>query len=171
MFRDGKFNTPSGRIEFYTEKPSSRSQEGSSMTYRLPTFLPPVEAWPDSTLAKKYPLSYCQSGSKFRVHTQYFNTPWLREIDPSPSVEMNPTDATTRGITEADIVEVFNDRGSVRLKAKLNDGIRPGTVNIKRGWARTQFIAGHSQALVADYRNPVTLNCSFFDTLVEVRKV
>jgi len=83
---------------------------------------------------------------------------------------MNPADAGSRGIAERDVVEVFNDRGSVRLMARMNNGIRAGMVNIVRGWAGSQFIVGDSQGLIADHRNPVTLNCSFFDTLVEVRK-
>jgi molybdopterin-containing oxidoreductase family molybdopterin binding subunit len=171
-FKDLKFGTPSGRIEFYSEKLQSRSDaEGEEYQHKLPVFLPPIEAWPDNPLSKKYPLTCYQAGSRFRVHTQYFNIPWLREIDPYPSVEMNPADAGARQIREGDVVEVFNDRGSVRLRAKLNDGIRPGMVNIVRGWARKQFISGCSQELIADHRNPVTLNCSFFDTLVEVKKV
>jgi anaerobic dimethyl sulfoxide reductase subunit A len=171
-YRDGKFATKSGRIEFYNENLTSRSgQPAETSSDRLPAFHPPIEAWPDNPSAKKYPLVLNQAGSRFRVHTQFFNTPWLREVDPSPMVEMNPADADARRITEGDVVEVFNDRGSVRLKAKLSEGIRPGMVNISRGWARTQFIAGSSQSLIADYKNPRTLNCAFFDTLVEVKRV
>jgi molybdopterin-containing oxidoreductase family molybdopterin binding subunit len=170
-FQDGKFNTPSGRIEFYNETVTSRSSGGKELEYKLPVFLPPIEAWPDNALAKKYPLVCCQTGARFRVHTQYFNIPWLREIDPRPSVEMNPSDAQPRGIRDGDSVEVFNDRGSVQLWAKLSNAIRPGMVNIARGWATQQFLGGASQTLIADYRNPLTLNCSFFDTLVEVKRI
>jgi molybdopterin-containing oxidoreductase family molybdopterin binding subunit len=160
-FTDGKFNTPSGRIEFYNEK----------LEQKLPTFLPPIEAWPDSALAKKYPLVCLQAKTKFRVHSQYFNIPWLREIDPYPFVEMNPADAQNRGVGNGDIVDVFNDRGKVRLKAKLNDALRPGAINISKGWSRKQTIQGSLQELIFDYKNPDTMNCSFFDTMVEVKKV
>lgn len=170
-FKDGSFGTPSGRMEFYNETLVARSPTTGESGQKLPVFLPPIEAWHENSLSEKYPLACYQAGSKFRVHTQYFNIPWLREIDPSPFVEINPADAETRGIVQGDVVEVFNDRGSVRLKAKLSNGIRPGMVNIARGWAGSQFMAGSSQQLIADHRNPITLNCSFFDTLVEVKKV
>jgi anaerobic dimethyl sulfoxide reductase subunit A len=160
-FTDGKFNTPSGRIEFYNE----------ALEPKLPVFLPPVEAWPDSDLAKKYPLVCLQARTKFRVHTQYFNIQWLREVDPFPFVEMNPADAEQRDLADGDIVDVFNDRGSVRLKTKLNDAMRPGTVNISKGWSKKQLMAGSLQSLIFDYKNPENLNCAFFDTLVEVKKV
>jgi anaerobic selenocysteine-containing dehydrogenase len=169
-YQDGKYSTPSGRIEFYNETVLSRSS-AKELEYKLPVFLPPIEAWPDTALAKKYPLVFCQSGTRFRVHTQYFNIPWLRELDPRPFVEMNPSDAGARGIQNGDAVEMFNDRGNVKLLAKLNNAIRSGTVNLPRGWANQQFIGGASQALIADHRNPLTLNCSFFDTLVDVKKI
>jgi molybdopterin-containing oxidoreductase family molybdopterin binding subunit len=160
-YTDGKFRTSSGRIEFYTER----------LEEKLPTFHPPIEAWPENPLASKYPLACTQAGARFRIHSQYANIPWFREIDPYPAVELNPADAVARSISEGDVVEVFNDRGKVRLRAKLNRGIRPGMVNISRGSPTKQFISGNSQELIADHRNPHTLNCSFFDTLVEVRKV
>jgi molybdopterin-containing oxidoreductase family molybdopterin binding subunit len=160
-FADGKFSTPSGRIEFYNEK----------LGQQLPTFLPPIEAWPDTDLAKKYPLQCLQAKTKFRVHSQYFNIQWLREIDPYPFVEMNPADAQHRGVSDGDVVDVFNDRGKIRLKAKINDALRPGMINISKGWSRKQTIQGSLQELIFDYRNPDTMNCSFFDTMVEVKKV
>jgi molybdopterin-containing oxidoreductase family molybdopterin binding subunit len=154
------FRTPSRRIEFYSEK----------LSEKLPVFHPPIEAWPDNPLASKYPLVCIQAGSRFRVHTQYSNTPWLRELDPHPLVEINPSDAKLRGVNDGDVVEVYNDRGHVKLHAKLNEALRPGMVNISRGCTTSQFIEGNSQQLIADHRNPDTLNCSFFDTLVEVKK-
>ncbi len=160
-FTDGKFNTPSGRIEFYSEK----------LQQKMPAFLPPIEAWPDNPLAQKYPLICLQCKTKFRVHSQYSNIQWLREIDPFPFVEINPADAQTRSIAEGDIVNVFNDRGSVTLKARMNNGLRPGTINLSKGWSQAQLIAGNLQQLIFDYKNPDTMNCSFFDTLVEVKKV
>jgi anaerobic selenocysteine-containing dehydrogenase len=160
-FADGKFSTPSGRIEFYNE----------ALQQKLAVFLPPIEAWPNSDVAKKYPLVCLQARTKFRVHTQYSNIQWLREIDPYPFVEMNPADAKQRDLAGGDTVDVFNDRGSVRIKVKLNDGMRPGTLNISKGWSKKQLMAGSLQELILDYRNPDNMNCAFFDTMVEVKKV
>jgi molybdopterin-containing oxidoreductase family molybdopterin binding subunit len=177
-YEDGNYPTQSGRIEFYSERvilnyPWAYPALGIPVTMGvnpLPHFNPPVEAWPDNPLTKKYPLVLIQQHSKWRVHSQWYEAVWLRELDPEPYVEMNPKDAEARGIKNGDVVNVFNDRGWVRLKAKLNPSLRPGLVNIDKGWQRSQFAAGSYDELTAAHKNPITLNCSFFDTLVEVQK-
>jgi molybdopterin-containing oxidoreductase family molybdopterin binding subunit len=136
----------------------------------LPRFRPPAEAWFENPLAGKYPLVCIQKHPLWRVHSQWFNIPWLRELDPFPHVDINPADARARSITEGDLVDVFNDRGSATLKARLTEALPPGMINIDKGWQRSQFAAGGYQELTSDRKNPITLNASFFDTLVEVRK-
>ena len=171
--KGGKFSTPSGRAEFYVEDPKPYVYFGQ--TYdpegeRLPNFRPPIEAWPDNPLYKKYPLVCITTRERWRVHSQWSKTPWLRELDPEPTVKINPKDAKKRGIKNGDIVEVFNDRGHVVLKAILSEAIRPGMINIARGWELNQHIEGSCQELTASHFNPVTVNQSFFDVLAEVRK-
>jgi molybdopterin-containing oxidoreductase family molybdopterin binding subunit len=177
-YKDGNYPTLTTRIEFYSERvilnyPLTYPALGISVTMGvnpLPHFRPPVEAWPSNQLTKKYPLVLMQQHSKWRVHSQWYDVLWLREIDPEPYVEMNPKDAEARGIKNGDVVNVFNDRGWVRLKVKLNPSLRPGLVNIDKGWQRSQFIAGSYNELTAAHKNPITLNCSYFDTLVEIQK-
>jgi anaerobic selenocysteine-containing dehydrogenase len=177
-FSDYNFPTPSGRIEFYAERvivnfPYTYPALGVLVTDGgdpLPRFRPPAEAWFENPLAGKYPLVCIQKHPLWRVHSQWFNIPWLRELDPFPHVDINPADARARSITEGDLVDVFNDRGSATLKARLTEALPPGMINIDKGWQRSQFAAGGYQELTSDRKNPITLNASFFDTLVEVRK-
>jgi len=169
-----KFRTPSGRLEFYLEDPKPRLDCGIAIDQsreRLPSFEPPAEAWPDNPLKKKYPLVYHTVRQRWRLHSQWFNTPWLRELDPEPQVSMSPVDAKVRGISDGDVVEVFNDRGHVVLKAKLSEAQRPGMVSVPKGWRRDQFIAGSYQELTSDHLNTSTYNQCFYDVLCEVKKV
>jgi anaerobic selenocysteine-containing dehydrogenase len=161
------FTTPSGRFEFYSERLKKFGQE-------LPIYLEPLES-ARQTLAQRYPLSYLSTHSRFRAHSQFANISWLRELDPEPVLEMNPVDAEKRGIRDTDIVVVFNDRGRVKLKAKIHEGIRPGVVNIPQGWEPSNYIEGSHQALTHDVINQVQQsvfvpNPAYSDNLVEVQK-
>jgi molybdopterin-containing oxidoreductase family molybdopterin binding subunit len=164
-FLDKHFLTPSGRVEFYVERGVEFGQE-------LPIYIEPEEGSPQKQLAKKYPLIFLQSHSRFHVHTSFANNPDLLEINPEPYVEINPVDAKKRNITDDDLVAVFNDRGEVKLKARLNEGIRPGVVDIHHGWWAKQFDEGSYQDLTHEKINPALAipNFSYFDCLVEIKK-
>ncbi|HNX92253.1 MAG TPA: molybdopterin-dependent oxidoreductase [Syntrophomonas sp.] len=169
-----KFPTPSGRLEFYLEDPQPRIDCGIPIDQereRLPVFTPPFEAWPGNPLMEKYPLIYHTARVRWRLHSQWADTPWLRELDPEPTVQIHPQDAAPRGIKSGDMVEIFNDRGHVVLKAILSDGLRPGMVSVPKGWRRDQFKAGSFQELTHDRLNTSSYNQSFYDVLCEVRKV
>jgi molybdopterin-containing oxidoreductase family molybdopterin binding subunit len=120
---------------------------------------------------KKYPLVYHTVRQRWRLHSQWHGTPWLRELDPEPLVKIHPEDAEKRGIRTGDVVEVFNDRGHVVIKAVLSEEMRPGMVSVPKGWQRHQFIEGSYQELTQDHCNTTDYNQSFYDVLCEVRKV
>jgi anaerobic selenocysteine-containing dehydrogenase len=47
---------------------------------------------------------------------------------------MHPDAARARGINEGDWVIVQSPHGSMKIKAQVNPGIRPGTVMALHGW-------------------------------------
>ncbi|MFM2364001.1 MAG: hypothetical protein RLZZ316_2903, partial [Bacteroidota bacterium] len=51
-------------------------------------------------------------------------------------LEINPADAAKRHIKENDVVEVFNVRGNVRVKAKFSYDIKPGVVFMPMHWGK-----------------------------------
>lgn len=51
-------------------------------------------------------------------------------------LEIHPEDAGKRNIHENDVVEVFNKRGNVRVKAKLSTDIKPGVVFMPMHWGK-----------------------------------
>ncbi|MBI4594959.1 MAG: molybdopterin-dependent oxidoreductase [Candidatus Tectomicrobia bacterium] len=165
---DQKFPTRTGRIEFYAEKLAPLGEA-------LPVYKPPKEGR-ENPLVKKYPLVFVQRHSNFRTHSMYANVSWLLELNPEPLVEMNPVDARTRGINEGDMVLVYNDRGKAKLKARLNEGVKAGVVDIAQGWWFHQFGEGGFNCLTYEDRNPAQelvyeANSGFNDVLVEVEKV
>ncbi|MGA8858300.1 MAG: molybdopterin-dependent oxidoreductase [Candidatus Bathyarchaeia archaeon] len=163
------FPTPSGRIEFYVE---------SLIPYNmpLPIYKEPIEASPSNALYQKYPLVMITSHTKFRTHTQWNNLPWLREIIPRSFLEIHPTDAQARGISDGDTVNVFNDRGSIQLMARITNGIRPGVVNAYQGdWQEfpTAAVNMLTHQKVNEAQSVVFLfqsNTAYYDILVDVKK-
>ena len=48
-------------------------------------------------------------------------------------VRMHPADAAARGITEGDIVRLYNERGACLAGAVLSEALRPGVVQLSTG--------------------------------------
>jgi anaerobic selenocysteine-containing dehydrogenase len=172
----GVFPTATGRAQFYQENPMTNFDYGQEIDYskeRLPYWEHPNEVYDENPLKEKYPLAMFQEHQRWRTHTQWGGSaaPWLREMDPEPTIKLNPADAAPREIKSGDIVKVFNDRGYVVIKAVLNDGVRPGMVNIPKGWEAEHFIGGHYQDLTSGVSSNVCANHPFFDVLVQVEKV
>jgi ferredoxin-nitrate reductase len=51
-------------------------------------------------------------------------------------VEIHTEDANNRGIKNNDVVEIFNARGTVRVKAKFSDDIKQGVVFMPMHWGK-----------------------------------
>ena len=138
-FRDdpvGKpLNTPSGKIEIYSERLATIAQtwelkEGEVIS-PLPQYVETKESH-SAPLAQTYPLQMISYHFKGRTHSTYHNIDWLREVAPD-EVWINPIDAQSRGIKAGDTVHVFNDRGRVEIKAKVTPRIMPGVTAIAQG--------------------------------------
>lgn len=128
--------TPSGKIEIYSERlakiASEWELEKDECISALPQFTPTFEMPGFDPLSKKYPLQCYGYHFHGRVHSSYHNVPWLREQHPD-HVIINPIDAQSRGIETGDWVKVFNDRGAVRVRAKVTPRIIPGCTSIPQG--------------------------------------
>lgn len=72
----------------------------------------------------------------YRLHSQMANSARLRAlymVEDREPVRLNRADAEARGIAEGDLVELYNDRGTVIAGAILSDEIRPGVVSLYEG--------------------------------------
>ena len=72
----------------------------------------------------------------FRLHSQMDQSERLRElykIQGREPVRINSEDAASRGIEDGDLVELYNDRGTVIAGAVISDDIMPGVVSIYEG--------------------------------------
>jgi len=140
----------------------------------LPVYLESMES-PLSELANKYPLVLLSTHPRNRIHSSMANVDKLRKMDPEPRLEIHPDDARRRNIKDNDTIHVFNDRGKVKLKAKLSNKIIQGVVNIEQGWWPEHYSEGHHNELTHERINPAQRiifepNAAFYDVLVDVKK-
>lgn len=179
-YYDTHFLLQDFRVSFYMETPVPINYYGEDIDIeleRLPYFMPPAEGWNETAggyeknpLSDTYPLIYMQTHSRYRTHTTTGYNPWLLELQDGPALHMNALDAESRGLSEGELVRVFNDRGFVVVKLHINNGMRPGVVNLPHGWQEDQFIAGHYQDLTPSVTHPFDCNDNYYDCLCEVEK-
>jgi molybdopterin-containing oxidoreductase family molybdopterin binding subunit len=163
-FSDLRFRTPSGRIELYKEELVAHGAQ-------LPGYHEPVEASPANPLYKRFPLTLLFSHSRHRIHSTFANLAKFKQIEPEPMVELHPTDAARRGILNDQPVRVFNQRGSVCLRARLSSEIKPGVMVISEGSWVKDFSEGDPYSLTHELVSETSENYAFFDTLVEIEAV
>jgi trimethylamine-N-oxide reductase (cytochrome c) len=132
-----ELGTYSGKIEFASQSLLKHFPDDQERPV-VPNFTSSWEGY-DSELYEKYPLQLISPHPRFTFHTHYDNhTTWLDEI-PFHRVEkdgykwwpirINPLDAKVRNIQQGDIVELFNDRGSVLGSAVVTERVQPGVIH------------------------------------------
>jgi anaerobic dimethyl sulfoxide reductase subunit A len=148
------FPTVSGKIEIYCQH---IAEMDDPLLPPIPKYISSWENYDDS-LSAKYPLQLITAHYKLRAHSTYYNIPWLRELD-SHSVWINSADAKARGISDGSLVYVYNDRGRIRISAKVTERIMPGVVNLYQGsWYQPDGegvdIGGCANMLTKDEQSP-----------------
>ena len=119
-YADGKFQTPSGKYEFYSEK--ALELFGNA----LPKYVEVRKPYDKFRMTSPH--------SRWSLHSQFQNLEWMEELHPEPFVYINPDDAEAKMVEDGDTVAVFNKQGLLRLKAKLTDNVPAGTVLMYEQW-------------------------------------
>lgn len=122
------FPTLSGKIEIYCEH---IAEKNNPLMPPIPKYLSHEEHY-DSPKAKRFPLQLLTPHNKRRTHSTLHNIPWLEEVEPH-NAWINPIDALKRNIKEGDLIDVYNDRGRIRIPAKVTERIIPGAVCVYQG--------------------------------------
>ncbi|HHW61764.1 MAG TPA: molybdopterin-dependent oxidoreductase [Syntrophomonadaceae bacterium] len=188
-YSDYKFTTPTGKIELYSTSMEKRGEIYDGDYCPVPHFIEPDES-PVGTpeLAKKYPLTIISQHPAFRTHSQFYNLPWIQEIEGPAKVFINKVDADARGIQDGDKVSIFNDRGKLEnILARVSIRVQPGVVELSSGmWVKlggcvneltSLSIGGPRDVLgengiMYDYHPLLDGNTTgYFNTLVEIQRM
>ncbi len=90
---------------------------------------------------------------------------------PMPYLEMNKIDAIERKINEDDIVTIYNNRGTVKVKVKLNYDIKSGVVFLPMHWGTIRGNDfGRANNLTNNLIDPISKEPDFKYAAVQVVK-
>jgi anaerobic selenocysteine-containing dehydrogenase len=163
-FAQGGFPTPSRKCEFYSAWLEKQGVDP------LPFYNPPVEV-SGFELDQKYPLAFLSPPARHFLNSSFANVARFREFEREPHLDMHPRDAAERGIADGDMVQVFNDRGSYRLRARVNGRPRPGVVVAPSVWWKKYSPDGrNANNLTSQRTTDLGQGATFYDCRVQVAR-
>jgi len=150
-------------VEFFSRAAQSLGLDA------LPDYIAPLEDT-RSELARRFPLALISPPARNFLNSSFVNVKSLRASEGEPWLDIHPANAAERGIVAGAYVRVFNDRGSLELRARISDRARRGVVVALSVWWRKLTRDGKnaneltsSDALTDLGRAPL-----FYDCLVQV---
>ncbi|MCR9152172.1 MAG: molybdopterin guanine dinucleotide-containing S/N-oxide reductase [Rhodobacteraceae bacterium] len=122
--------TPSGRIEIFSETVAGF---GYDDCLGHPAWMPPFE-WLGKA-DRRFPLHLISNQPATKLHSQLDHGSHSRaaKIEGREPVRIHPHDAAARGLANGEIVRIWNDRGSCLAGIRVDEGIRPGVVQMSTG--------------------------------------
>lgn len=158
-WEDMKFETPSGKIELYSEAASK--VWGISP---LPEYVP----LPDEAEKNIYTLRLLTPNIGSRIHSQFGNLKVIKVISPEPAVMLSFSDAANRLISDGQKIRIFNDCGEILSIARVSHRIPSGTVLLYNGiWTQE---GGGGNNLIAGRETDIGFGAAFHDNMVEIEK-
>jgi anaerobic selenocysteine-containing dehydrogenase len=158
-YPDHRFDTPSGKVEFYSER-----------ARRLG--LPPLPTYDDAPAAPGR-LIFRQGRTLTQFHSFYDHgraLPTLAAADPEPMLWIAPVDAASRGIEEGMPIRIHNERGEFEARARVTSEIPAGTVWMRDGWEGLNRLTS-GEAIIPDQATdlfPFAAGQAAFEAHVEV---
>ncbi len=151
MFKNVFPATNSGKIELISEDLEKRFQQP------VPVFQP---------MEKHFPLILITPASMKRTNATFGGAVANTAIQ---ELEMHPSDAGQRGLSDGQLVQVWNDIGKVQLRLKICNDIRRGVVCCAKGaWSETSATGQSCNALISSSRSDIGDGACYNDAAVEV---
>ncbi len=153
-FSQGRFGTSSGKCEF------------GAVHLK---YVAPIESRYGNGLASRYPLEMISSKNDDSMNSTFGYRP---AVDADTAIAyIHPGDAALREIVSGDRVRVFNDRGSLTLRAELSEGLRKGVVRIPAvRWGKLAEDRQTVNVLTSERLTDIGGGPTFYNCLVEVER-
>jgi anaerobic selenocysteine-containing dehydrogenase len=163
-FAHGNFRTASGKAELYSETLKAQGLDP------VADFAPPKESR-HGAQRKWFPLELLARKHDNFLNSTFANVPSVQGMEDTGLLEISREDAQARGITNGDEVRVFNARGEIFLRARVDGKVQPGMVSAKLNLPKFtpgfQSINSLTSEKLADLGNSAT----FYSVLVEVERI
>lgn len=160
-----RFITKSGKIEIFSERLKDAGYDP------LPVYQSPQQPPPG-----KFRLILGRRA--YITQANSTNNPWLNSFQPENDLWLHPSVAENLGIQDGEKVEVSSSVGTVRLKSRVTQEIRPDCVFMLHGygkrskWQRLVYGVGAADAQILETAwDKVSGGAAFHETFVKVRKV
>ena len=159
-FAQGGFPTSSGRCELFSQRLADMGWDG------LPDHVANTE-----TGSARHPLQMISPPARNFLNSTFVNVDSLQRTEREPVLEMHEADAQARGLSDGDLVEVFNDRGSYHCVVKLNGRARLGlVVGLSVWWRKLGARGTNVNELTSQTLTDMGGAPTFYDCAVEVRR-
>lgn len=165
-YSDGNFGTASRKALLSNPELEALRQP------RVPRFIAGFEG-PHGE-SDDYPLMLVTPKKQLRfLNTTYSGQDGHRDRESGPYLELDVSDASSRGLQDGDRARVHNDRGSLRLTVRITDRLRPGLVSVPWGWWASSYDNGG--AVINDLTNDGDTDwgggAAYLDTRVQVERL
>ena len=162
-FAEGNFRTASGKAELYSEALKTQGLDP------VAEFIPPVESRHGNRDAG-FPLELLARKSDNFLNTTFSNVASVQQMEEPGLLEMHVADAKARGIADGDQVRVFNQRGEMLLKARVDGVVQPGVVSARLNWAKLTYGFQSINSLTSEKLTDMGNSATFYSVLVEVER-
>ncbi|GAX89122.1 molybdopterin-containing oxidoreductase family protein [Effusibacillus lacus] len=158
-WHDRRFATQSGKYEFYSQ---TALEEGHSA---FPMYLLPWEhPYHNPDLAEKYPYQLLTIHPRHSLNAQHYI---LKRPD-SPVIEISKEIAREKGLQDGDLVRVFNERGELMGRTRIQEKMHPGTVMVEQGWWNQMGVSVND--LTPDRPADFGISIAVYDCLCNIEK-
>jgi len=162
-FAHGNFRTPSGKAELYSEAMKALGLDP------VAEFKPPAESRHGAEKAT-FPLELLARKADNFLNSTFSNLPSVQEMEDTEILEMHFTDAKARGICDGETVKVYNRRGEIYLRARVDGAVQPGVVSARLNWAKLGPGFRNINVLTSEKLSDLGNSATFYSVLVEVEK-
>jgi anaerobic selenocysteine-containing dehydrogenase len=133
-------------------------------------YVPPVESrHGDAALRVKFPLEIISPKNDDSMNSTFGNRDSVDQQ--TATLHISGDDATVRGIVSGDQVRIFNDRGSVLLRAEVDGRVRPGVVAAPSvRWGKRSRDGRNVNAVTSERLTDFGGGPTFYSCLVQVER-
>jgi molybdopterin guanine dinucleotide-containing S/N-oxide reductase-like protein len=160
-FAHGGFRTLSGKAELYSAALKAQGLDP------VVEFKPPAESR-NGSQKNGFPLELLARKADNFLNTTFSNVPSVESMEELGLLEIHSVDAQARGIGDGDRVRVFNHRGEIILKARIDGAVQPGVVGAKLNWAKRTAGCNSINSLTSEKLTDMGNSATFYSALVEV---
>lgn len=153
------FNTPSGKIELWSDR--AVQLWGANP---LPSYDPP-----EDNGESHLPFRLMTPNIASRIHSQFGNLGVIRAVTDEPAWEISVADAHRKGLKSGDRIRIFNSRGEITGRVRVTARVKDGSLVFPNGiWLGE---GGGVNRLIGPGETDMGHGAAFHNTRADIQKL